>query len=105
VIPLATTTISVVELLTGDDTTAPGAGVTSLTTVPAHFSTPTGRETQGSETVEKVLLCDPIPTLSHRDMVVDEVTFDRYEVVWVDQRPGLGLDHTVAGVHRVRGAA
>lgn len=103
-LPLATTSIAIVELQDGDDTVAPGPGVTTLTGVPAHFSSPSGRE-QGAEVVDKTLLAEPIPTLTHRHQVVDETTHERWQVVWVDQRHGLGLDHTVAGVNRIRGAA
>lgn len=102
-LPYATTTVAVIAPATGDDTVAPGAGATVASGVRAHFSSPTGTET-GAERVDSRLLCDPIPDLHHRHVVFDEVTFDRWSVEWVDQRSGVGLDHTVAGVNRIRGA-
>jgi hypothetical protein len=103
-LPLATTTISVLAPVDGDDTVAPGTGAPIHTRVPAAFSSPSGNDVAGSRTDAR-LLADPLPDLTQRHVVVDEITFQRWTVEWVDQRQGLGLDHTVAGVNRIRGAA
>lgn len=102
-IPLATTTITVLAPVDGDDSVSPGVGAPVLTRVPAVFARPTGTDV-GASRVDARLLCDPI-ALTQRNVVVDETTFTRWSVVWVDARQGLGMDHTVAGVNRIRGAA
>lgn len=101
-LPYATTTIDVLEPASGDDTVAPGE-LTVASRVAAHFSAPTGAETTAERTDAR-LLADTVE-LTHRHVIVDLTTFDRWQVAWVDQRRGLGLDHTVAGVNRIRGAA
>lgn len=106
-VPLATTTITVSSRTVADDpydsTPTPA---TVATGVAAHISSPSGRETVrggSQEVIDKVLAADPV-ALTHTHRVTDDVTGDVYEVVWVDQRVGLGLDHTVAGLRRA-GAA
>lgn len=102
-IPLATTTITVLAPVDGDDSAAPGVGAPVLTRIPAVFARPSGADV-GASRVDARLLCDPV-ALSQRNVVVDETTFERWSVAWVDHRYGLGVDHTVAGVNRIRGAA
>jgi hypothetical protein len=102
-LPLATTTISVLAPVDGDDTVAPGSGAAIHTRVPAAFSSPSGNDIAGSR-VDARLLTSPLADLTQRHVVVDETTFQRWSVEWVDQRQGLGLDHTIVGVNRIRGA-
>lgn len=112
-IPVATTTISVLRDTTVDDTTDPydspdsGEPEAVATGVRAVISSPTGRERNigGTQSqVEFSLSCDPTD-LKHTDLVLDEVTNLRYQVVWVTRRNGLGLEHTRAGLKMVEGIA
>lgn len=54
--------------------------------------------------VEAELLADPIPGLSNGDQIVDANTAEVWEVLWVQDRHGLGLRHTKAGLRREVGA-
>lgn len=70
----------------------------------AHIGSPGGTENRsnGSQEIESHRLnCDPV-AMTHNDTVVDENTGESYQVLWVDQRKGLGLDHVVAGLLRTR---
>lgn len=106
-VPLTTTTITITRpAVVGDPYDAAETTSTVASGVRAHISAPSGREAQrGGEqqTVDKILDADPVD-LRHTDRVVDDGTGQTYEVAWVDQREGLGLDHTVAGLRRA-GAA
>jgi hypothetical protein len=110
-IPVATTTIRVLRSATDattdpyDPPAAPAAAVASG--VRAVISAPTGRERNigGTEqAVEFSLNCDPVD-LAHTDTVEDEATGIAYQVVWVTQRSGFGLDHTRAGLREIVGVA
>lgn len=84
---------------TTDDVVASG--------VPAHISSPSGRERvagAGQEAVEFQLICDTTE-IQNNDRVRDLNTDEMYEVVWSESRKGLGLDHTVAGLSKVTGQA
>lgn len=101
-IPLATTTV-IVQRRT--DTAEPYEAETwaDLATVAGHLSNPTGTEqTRGGsqEVVDAVLLADTVD-LRHTDRIID--TTGTYEVLWVQPRQGLGLDHVKAGLRRIRG--
>lgn len=103
-IPLATTTVTVTSPGTGEPYETPSAGSTVVAGVAAHLSNPSGLErlAGGSQQIiEKRLLSEPIASLDSTMTVVDDDTGIAYAVVWVDQRKGLGLDHTVAGLTRV----
>lgn len=85
----------------------PGEGRTftdTATGVPATIGSPSGADRLapggGSEVIDAVLNCDPIDA-GHRDRILDENTGEVWEVVWVQNRRGLGLDHTRAGLKRV----
>lgn len=103
-IPLATTTITV----EAQTETEPGEGRTATTVATgrrAVIGSPGGVERYapggGSTTITHGLQVGPTPELADAtSVVVDEATGDRYEVVWVAHRTGLGLDHTVAGLVR-----
>ena len=78
------------------------------TGVRAVIDTTTGGEGGPSGSVESVtftLLADPCD-LNHLDRVVDEVTGDRYEVVWSVTSPGVAgmLGSTKAGLNTSRGS-
>lgn len=104
-IPVATTTIRVDQ---GTET-EPGEGLSWTSTafgIRAHIGTPTGndqlRAGGGRETIDAVLHADSV-SLAHTDRVYDETTGEVWQVVWVQPRQGLGLDHTHAGLRRVTG--
>lgn len=83
----------------GDDAIASG--------VRAVISSPSGRERNiggTAQAVEFAMSCDPVD-LQHTDTIVDERTGGRYQVVWVTQRVGFGMDHTRAGLKQVEGFA
>lgn len=103
-IPLSTTTVTVTSPGTGEPYETPSGGATVVSGVAAHLSNPSGLErlAGGSQQIiDKRLLSEPIATLDSTMTVVDDDTGISYGVVWVDQRKGLGLDHTVAGLIRV----
>lgn len=104
-IPVNTTTVAVRRASEPE----PGEGRTFATTatgVRAVIGSPSGRDQLqaggGREVVDAVLNCDPI-SAAHTDQVVDEATSETWEIVWLEQRRGLGLDHTRAGLKRVAG--
>lgn len=106
-IPLATTTVTV----TAQAESEPGAGITTSTRasgVRAVIAAPSGSEVAGpgggSEKVDAVLVADTVSGITHRDRVTT-AEGDAYEVVWVRDRIGLGLDHTRAGLVAVTGRA
>jgi hypothetical protein len=101
---LTTTTVTVRRPASaGDPTDAP-----TVTTVaaahPAHIGSPSGGATFGTGTAEQVdatLTCDTL-ALYLGDQVDDDITGERWSVVWSRQRIGVGLDHTTAGLRRVK---
>lgn len=103
-----TTTITVERPSGGDIYDPDTADATVVSTgTRAHISAPSGRaNTIGGEqeAVELRLYC-PIIDLVHTDIVIDETTDERFQVVWKKQRNGLGLDHIVAGLKLVDGLA
>lgn len=106
-VPLSTTTVTVTKPTPGDRY-EPAAGASTLASgVAAHISGPSGLEriVGGQQSVvDAVLLSDPIAELDAYCTVLDEVTGAEYQVAWVTQRQGLGLDHTKAGLNKVVGA-
>lgn len=113
-IPIATTTITVLRLPVPDPDADPvdPADVEpereeAATGVRAHFSSPTGSERLGSgtqELVDFVLDCDPTD-ITHLDQVRDDLTGEVFNVLWSRTRIGLGLAHTQAGVRHATGVA
>lgn len=107
-IPLATTTIRIDRVhpdpdrdYWDDNEPSPTAFAEGIR---AHIGSPGGTENRGngSQEIESHRLnCDPV-ALNHNDIVIDENTDEEYQVLWVDQREGLGLNHTVAGLLRTR---
>jgi len=104
-IPLATTTVTV-RRSDQDGTIDDLDGLTFTdyrTGVRAVIAYPGGAEIVGDGTSSVVgvrLVCDPVD-LTHTDRVVDETTGLEYEVQWLAQRVGLGLDHVTAGLQLV----
>jgi hypothetical protein len=122
-IPVATTTITIkrVEALDPDspdtevdpweyDPDAPAETETERqyvldSNVRAVISTRPGRSGSpgDTETVVFELVCDPTD-LTHKDVVVDEISEERYEVLWAQSTPGIaGLAHVRAGLVMVTG--
>lgn len=106
-IPLATTTIT--WLASDQDGTKdlrdpPTFSIPRASGVRAVIGSPGGTEDTTSGQREETtfrLNCDPVPGALHDERVVDEQTDETYEVVWVRQRRGLGLDHTVAELRQI----
>lgn len=100
-IPISTTTIRVEQ--SSQDGTKDLYDTLTFTTlasgVRAVIGAPGGSETVDAGSREEVVFrldCDPVASMRHDDRVVDEASGITYEVIWVEQRGGLGLDHTVA---------
>ncbi len=118
-LPLATTTIRILRPPEADDGADPydakSPPDTIVTGVRAAFVAPSGGASIGGgergitgsqEVVGWRLLADPCD-LRHYDTVVDETTDQQYSVAWAKPRPDPDgdLDHVVAGVDEVQGAA
>lgn len=109
-IPLATTTITVLRVAddpTRDPYDEPPAAAEAYTGVRAHIGSATGREqvAGGSQSITDLrLTCDPID-LRHTDQVRDDTTSETFDVVWVKNRTGLGMDHTAALLQHQEGLA
>lgn len=109
-LPLAPNTVTVTRPagLTGDyedataSTTAIASGARCAISAPAGTDLVAGGQ---KEVVDAVLTFPATPELAHTDLVVDDDTDDAYRIVWVRRRRGLGLDHQVAGLRAVTGAA
>ena len=101
-LPVATTTVTVLTHAQADPYEAESWLPVSSGTR-AVIGAPSGREGRASgsaETVDAVLHADPVE-LDHGQRVEDERTGDVWDVVWVQDRRGLGLDHVRAGLRRV----
>lgn len=107
-IPLTTTTVTIRRPEGGDDPYEADQARLVARARRAHIGSPRGSEkiVGGSkEVVDAVLRLDPQPCLTHRDRITDDGTGECWEVVWVRQRQGLGLDHQAAGLRAVKGGA
>lgn len=111
-IPLSTTTIAVKRPSVGADVdpwviSDDASDTTVEAGIAAHISAPSGLERAvggAQESVTFRLLADTTD-LENTDRVLDEGTGDTWEVVWTEQRTGLGMDHTYAEIRKVEGAA
>jgi len=106
-LPLATTTITVKRPAAGGDPYEAASVSTVVSGVRAHIGSPSGREriVGGSkETLDAGLDCD-VCDIAHTDSVTDATTGEVFEVVWVQRRVGLGLDHMEGGLRRVSGGS
>lgn len=112
-IPLSTTTIAVRRRPTGQDAYEEGGTTDVAEGIAAHIGSPTGQDLAvGGDAMQITdrLLCDPCD-IRPGDRVEDEQNVDTayagvfYDVIWVRNRRGLGLDHVVAGLRQSLGAA
>lgn len=106
-VPLATTKITVLRAAhAGDFYDERPNAVEVARDVAAHISSPGGNETFGTagrgETVNQPFGCD-VTDVTGEDEIVDQVTGARYQVVWVQRRAGLGLDHMVGELSQTTG--
>ena len=107
-IPLATTTITVSRVAADperDPADEQPAATPVASGIRAHLSGLTGAENfPTQEVISRKLICDPTD-LEHGDTVHDDTTGLDYQVVYAEQRVGLQMDHTEAGLKKVTGAA
>jgi hypothetical protein len=118
-IPVSTTTIAIKRPPAADDGKDPYDAKSALDTIAtgvrAAFVSPSGGASIGGgengitgsqEVVGWQLLADPCD-LRHYDTVVNETTTQQFSVAWAKSRPDPdgNLDHVVAGVDEVQGAA
>lgn len=85
-----------------DEPTSATPNTTVADDVHAVIGKPNGKpESDGAQRsqLDNQLVCDVIPLLID-DIVIDKRTKRVYVVQWVEQRTGLDLDHTLAGVRR-----
>lgn len=111
-LPIITTTITIKRPSVGGDvdpwvSADDATDTTQATGIGAHISAPSGfeRAVGGAQEDVTFRLNAEVCDLSHTDRVYDEYTGITYEVVWAEIRRGLGLDHTVAELRKVVGAA
>lgn len=106
---IPTTTVAIVRPDPDQDPYGPGTETTVASTIPAHIGDASGSDAQGTGDLESVsavaLLPAGITDIGHVDVLVDERTGDRYEIAWVRNRAGLGLDHCKCGLKAVVGAS
>lgn len=115
-IPLATTTISVLRESQADASAEPYQGKVAsdravvVSKVRATISAPATRAGQGQEITQGgeqvriafTLACDPVD-LRHTDWIRDDGTGEVFKVVWATRRIGFGLDHTQAQMYKTEG--
>lgn len=114
-IPIATTTISVKRPDSASDGStdpwaypddpAPAEASVVHTGVRAVISAGGGRSIGpgDNEAIEFSLVCDPV-AITHRDVVIDEVTGQEFEVTWALTTNGVaGLGNTRAGMKTIKG--
>jgi hypothetical protein len=107
-LPLATTTVTIIEEGSTGDPYEPGTSTTLATGVRAVIGSPTGTELRLGGDKEVVDAAANLPidiALSRSCVLIDELTGERWSVTWVRRRTGLGLDHQRAGLVAVKGAA
>lgn len=106
-IPVATTTIRVERPGAGRENYEAALFTVVASHVRAHIGNLSGLERLQGGSAERVtfrLDADPVD-LKATDEIVDEVTQERYRVVWSKQRHGLGLDHVEAELRQGTGVA
>lgn len=106
-LPLATTTVTVVEQATSGDPYETATSTTVATGVRAVIGSPTGVDARVGGDQEVVEAAGELDgTYATRTCrLVDEHTGDVWQVVWVRNRVGLGLDHQRVGLVAVQGGA
>jgi hypothetical protein len=104
---LTTTTVTIEERSVSEPYEAP-SWTASSSGVPAHIGEPSGAERiigGSQENIDAVLLAEAGTPVWYTSRILDEVTGERFEIVWVQDRQGLGLDHVKAGLRRTTGLA
>ena len=107
-LPLVTTTGSVLRPPSGDPYETAAAPTVVATGIAAHVSSPTGSEVDAGgqlERIDAVLFTEADTDLRHTDLWRDDGTGDVYRVAWLRLRRGLGLNHLKAGLVAYSGAA
>lgn len=108
-LPVATTTVTITRWTGQDgDPYEVGRSVATSVTVEAVIGSPSGslRGAGGARSEVDAVLHVPAGTLLPADAtVLDDQTGRTWRVAWVEERPGLGIDHVRAGLVRVSGAA
>jgi hypothetical protein len=100
VIALSTTTITILRPRTDDDPYEAPPIRPVANEIRATIGNPSGRDhvVGGHQShIDAKLNCDPCD-LRHYDRVTDDLTGRTYDVKWVQNRIGLGLDHLEAGL-------
>jgi hypothetical protein len=114
VIPIATTTISVLrlsdalaqgDLMDVDASEASTDYAPVATHVRAQISEPSGIEllVGGEQTDVRFRLSCDVTDIVDTDRILDESTGEHYAIVWARRRAGLSLDHVAGELRQVRG--
>jgi hypothetical protein len=110
VLPLATTTVTVLRPTAGADADPYATQPAPATVASGVRAVVSGRSGGGTEVggqeavVTATLLCD-VADLRHTDRITDAATGETWEVVWPSKVTGFGLDHLKAGIRLTRGQA
>jgi len=105
---IATTTVTIVRPDADGDPYEAASMSVEATNVPAHISTPPGTAdtTGGDREVLTATMYLPTGTdVARSDLIDDDGTDLRYEVLSVSRRRGLGIDHLHVLARLVQGAA
>lgn len=106
-IPIATTTVTVLrasEPEPGEGRTLTEAAAAVRAVIGSLSGSESVRPGGGRSTSDAKLTCD-VADIIPTDVIEDDTTGERWEVEWVEIKPGLGLDHMEGGLARYRGAA
>ena len=104
---IATTTATITRTAGTGDPYEPGV-VTTVATVPAHISAPSGIDVPvggHKEVIDAVAYLPDGTSVERGDMLTDATTGAAYVVSWWTARTGLGLSHVQVGLTHVEGAA
>lgn len=106
-LPLATTTVTIVETASSGDPYEDATPTTLATGVRAVIGSPSGRDlcVGGEQSIIHAVADVDGMLVTHTCQLIDETTGDRWAVAWVQRRVGLGLDHQHCGLTRVTGGA
>lgn len=106
-LPLATTTVQIIETTSSGDPYEAGSPSLVEAAAPAVIGSPSGRDRAvgGEQAIIDAAASVDSDKVTHTSQLVDNVTGDRWAVVWAMRRPGLGVDHQRVGLRRVDGGA
>ena len=105
---LIATTTAIVTRTAGTGDPYEAAAVTTVTTVPAHISDPSGADASvggHKEVIDAVAYLPAGTSVERGDTLTDATTGAAYAVSWCTPRNGLGLSHVQAGLTFVEGAS